>query len=161
MKTMGVDLGTRKVSYALLDEGGLVYAETLEMEEDASRPHQLRGLGAWVEYKAELAGADWVWVESIIVGNNRKYSIRLAEVFGAVFSRLCSPKLGVGTVDNKQWKRDVCGNGNSTKEMITAWVEKEHPDWLLLCNDQDQIDAACIAMYGQEIVSRADGLKLD
>jgi Holliday junction resolvasome RuvABC endonuclease subunit len=62
-------------------------------------------------------------------------------------------------VDNKQWKRDVCGNGNANKDLITKWLADQHPEWKL--DDQDQRDAACIALYGQQIVEKADGLKLE
>lgn len=162
MKVMGIDCGTRKATVVIIEDNTMVYNQTFEPDESLDRAECLGILSAWVQYQARAYQPDWVWIESIIVGNNRKYSIKLAEVFGAVLSQLVLPALGIGTVDNKQWKKALIGNGNASKEDIQTWLQLEHGSFALLCDDdQDMYDATCIALYGREIVGRADGLQLD
>lgn len=165
MKVLGIDLGTRKVALSLMIADDLFLAREFEVGEMVPRPKQLMRLGDHVKEFVQTYSPDWVWIESVIVGNNRKYSIALAEAKGAILSSLAQLQdeqtFFIDSVDNKSWKKLIVGNGNASKDDIKAWVREQHPPYAVLCgDDQDKYDAACIAMYGQRIVSRADGLRL-
>jgi Holliday junction resolvasome RuvABC endonuclease subunit len=115
---------------------------------------------------ATLHRVDQVWIEDTIIGNNRKYSIKLAQVMGAVLSHLGQIRLNTGCdvrlVDNKSWKREIVGNGNSDKAAVRDYIDVTHPAYAALCgDDQDLYDAACIGLYGILICNRARGLKLE
>ena len=89
MTLIGVDLGTRKVAAAVFsDDGRLVAAEAHQTPEWLHRGHQLLELGRFVHDLALFHDADHVWIEDVIVGNNRKYSLQLAQVLGAVMAGL-------------------------------------------------------------------------
>ena len=168
MRVVGIDLGTRKASLCLTEEGVPILAKTHECHEvsaDYDRMEQLRELAHWTYDWCETYQPDWIFIEKIIVGNNRKYSIGLAEVSGAVMADLANLRdrrlFGFGEVDNKQWKKHVIGNGNAHKDDIKNWLTGKYPEYAGLCANQDEIDATCIAIYGHDLVGRADGLHLD
>ena len=48
-------------------------------------------------------------------------------------------------VDNKSWKKDVVGNGNSSKEQILSFAKAK---WGDIFKTQDEADASCLAFYG-------------
>lgn len=166
MTLIGVDLGTRKVTIAVFTEGDsghrLYWTETFEVEEEIPRGHVLLALARYVHDEAISYSADQVWVEDVIVGNNRKYSIQLAQVLGAVMAQLARIKgLDQRVVDNKAWKREIVGNGNASKDMVREYIHVTHPDYALLCGeDQDSYDATCIGLYGIRITARALKLHL-
>jgi len=59
--------------------------------------------------------------------------------------------------DNKRWKKVIVGNGNASKDMIAAWVEENHPHVFKKADGlQDLLDAFCIALYGQQVIERAE-----
>jgi Holliday junction resolvasome RuvABC endonuclease subunit len=129
------------------------------------RDQQLLELGAMAHDFALLHGADSVWVEKVIIGNNRKYSIGLAETMGAVLSDLGQVRLHNGLdirqADNKAWKKALLGNGNATKEQIRDYIHETYPAYAPLCgDDQDLYDACCIGLYGRLILDRAAHLQL-
>jgi Holliday junction resolvasome RuvABC endonuclease subunit len=163
LSIVGIDLGVHKIALYCITVG--------EMEAwayEAPHPHrdlQLLELGSMAHDFALLHGADTVWIEDVIIGNNRKYSIGLAQVLGAVLSDLGQVRLHNGldirTVDNKTWKKTLLGNGNASKEQIRDYIHGSHPVYAPLCgDDQDLYDACCIALYGRLILDRAAHLQL-
>jgi Holliday junction resolvasome RuvABC endonuclease subunit len=163
MTVIGIDLGTRKVAVAVLTGDGLQRATAYAPAEGLSRGYQLLELGRYVHDQALFHDADQVWIEDVIVGNNHKYSLQLAQVLGAVLAALgVSPAgLDVRLVGNKAWKKEIVGNGNASKDMIRNYIVDTHPDYALLCaDDQDKYDATCIGLYGLAITDRARDLRL-
>jgi Holliday junction resolvasome RuvABC endonuclease subunit len=165
MRVLGIDLGIRKIAVAALQDEDLIHAEAFEVGAELPRDLQLRSLGAYAHDAAQLANADSVWIEDVIIGNNRKYSIRLAQTLGAVMTHLSSMRLQAGTdirlVDNKAWKRTVVGNGNADKDTVQNYIRESHSAYAPLCgDDQDLYDAACIGRYGVTILDRAEDLHL-
>jgi Holliday junction resolvasome RuvABC endonuclease subunit len=127
------------------------------------RAHQLHELAMFAHDEALFYEADWVFIEDIIVGNNRKYSIRLAQTMGAVLADLALLEyrqgLSIRTVDNKAWKKEIVGNGNADKEAVRNYILESHPAYAPLCgDDQDRFDAVCIGLYGRRILDRSQQL---
>jgi Holliday junction resolvasome RuvABC endonuclease subunit len=165
MNLIGIDLGTRKIAMALFVHRELVHAYAHESAPDLARDIQLGVLASFAHDLCLLHGAASVWIEDTIIGNNRKYSIQLAEIKGAVMGNLSQLRLSQGTdvrlVDNKTWKKEVCGNGNADKAAVRDYIHASHPAYAPLCgDDQDLYDAACIGLYGLGVLERATDLRL-
>lgn len=163
MSVVGIDLGIHKIALFCITSGqedAWDYPAT-----HAERDLQLSEIGAMAHDFCLLHGADSVWIEDVIIGNNRRYSLALAETMGAVLSDLAQMRMGHGTdmrrVDNKTWKKALIGNGNASKDDIRHYIDVTHPQYSPLCGeDQDLYDACCIALYGLQILDRAAHLQL-
>jgi Holliday junction resolvasome RuvABC endonuclease subunit len=166
MRLLGIDLGIHKVGVAVLggEPFGLQHAvayESVATERDV----QLAELMGAVHGIALLHEADSVWVEDVLVGNNHKYSLALAETKGAVLAGLAQLRLARGTdvrtVPVGTWKREVVGSGNATKERVQNYIRETHPAYAPLCgDDQDLYDASCVGLYGHLVLERASQLTL-
>jgi len=160
---VGVDLGIHKIALTYLSLGQQV-SEVYESH-SKHRDLQLLELGAYVHDFALLHDADMVWIEDVLIGNNRKYSIGLAQTLGAVLSDLGQVRLhnGLDTrlVNNKTWKKHLLGNGNASKDDVKNYIREVHSEYAPLCgDDQDLFDATCIALYGRQILERSTSLQL-
>jgi Holliday junction resolvasome RuvABC endonuclease subunit len=161
---MGVDLGIHKIAVALFSQTALVHAQGFTSD-STLRDVQLHELGMVAQGLAMSHQADSIWIEDTLVGNNRKYSMQLAEAKGAVLSALSHLRGGQGTdirlVNVGTWKKQVCGNGHASKEQVRNYITESHPSYAPLCEgDQDLYDAACIGLYGLQILARAEHLRL-
>lgn len=158
MNIAGIDLGVHKIAlFMMLEENP--HPAVLDVD-DMPRPLTLRMIAGWTQEMVTLHDIDQVWIEDVIVGNNRKYSLGLAEVKGAVMSQL-PVGLDVRLVDNKTWKKELIGNGNASKDQIRNYIDVTHGAYAPLCgDDQDLYDSACIAIYGRQIITRARHLQL-
>jgi Holliday junction resolvasome RuvABC endonuclease subunit len=167
MTLIGVDLGVRKVAIAVFTDGlvgsTLYVTQALEASEESRRADQLHELARYVYDQVVFFDADAVFCESVILGNNRKYSLKLAETMGALMSHLAAVRGGLElqTVDNQVWKKEMVGSGHATKEQVRNYIVATHPAYAPLCEeDQDRYDACCIGLYGLRITARARGLHL-
>lgn len=158
MTLMGVDLGISKIACFVPGEtpDGRVH-ETIKT---VSRSMQLLGLSTFVHTMVELHGVDQVWIEDTLIGNNRKYSIQLTEVRGAVMASLAL-HCDVQLVNVATWKAQVVGDGHASKDAVRDYIHVTHSAYAALCGEnQDLYDAACISLYGLQIRQRATGLRL-
>jgi Holliday junction resolvasome RuvABC endonuclease subunit len=160
----GIDLGVRKIAISVFEEDTMVSGHVYESPAAQDRSQQLMELGHFAHDICLMAKADSVWIESVIVGNNRKYSLGLAETLGAVLGDLGHLFLSgvrIRTVDNKAWKKEIVGNGNADKAAVRNHIVETHPAYAPVCGeDQDLYDAACIGLYGLRISGRALHLHL-
>jgi len=165
MKVVGIDLGTHKVSLALVRDGELL--ETMTWDYAAGhRADVLCDLANQAEMQIHRWQPDHIFMEDVVVGNNRKYSIQIAQVMGAVLAAVGHGQALPIAVNNREWKkitgqkmpRDSAGQ----KEVVRAWLRErsEHAYSVVCDRDQVRIDAACIALYGYDICHRASGLNL-
>ena len=83
-------------------------------------------------------------IEAAIFIQNPKTTIAIANVIGAVWAFLLSKKMGVVIIDNRQWKKEVLGKGNASKEDIKNFAKDR---WGDVFPEQDYADAACIALW--------------
>ncbi len=106
-----------------------------------------------------LEEGDYVFVEEPLVGRGGvKTAIRLSSVRGII--HLCAElaQASVYPVNVQTWKKEIVGKGNASKSDVAAWVKENHPHMTGSLDDlgkfkQDGIDAYCIALYGQGVVS--------
>lgn len=162
MNVMGVDLGIRKAHIFVLLDDDRVHVAGMDMGSDCelSRAYQLLTLGGYVREVMEFWGVDQVWIEDTIIGNNRKYSLQLTEVKGAVMAALAL-HADVRLVDNQVWKKAVVGHGNAGKDQVRDYIHVTHGAYAPLCEgNQDLYDACCIALYGRQIMERAKDIHL-
>ncbi len=158
MTLMGVDLGIHKV--ACFVPGDAPGAQSHHVHSDANRALQLCDLSSFVHDMAGLHQVDQVWIEDTLIGNNRKYSIQLTEVRGAVMAALAL-HTDVQLVNVSTWKAQVLGDGHASKDAVRDYIHVTHSAYAALCgDDQDLYDAACISLYGHQIRQRASGLRL-
>lgn len=164
MRVMGIDLGIKKVAYALWaqvydEEPTLLGAEAYESHAPA-RHTQLHDLGDWVYDAVHHTKPDYVFIEDTLIGNNRKYSIQLAQTMGAVQYGLglasLEQELEVFTVNVSTWKAQVVGDGRASKTSVKNYIDVTHSAYAVVCEgDQDRYDAACVGLYGLSVHDRA------
>ena len=158
MNLAGVDLGIHKVALAsFVDEA---FNTTIWQSASDSRAMQLHELAMAVRDTITLWHVDTVWIEDTLIGNNRKYSLQLTEVRGAVMAALAT-SCEVHLVNVATWKAQVVGDGHASKDAVRDYIHVTHPGYAPVCgDDQDLYDAACIALYGRHIQEQAQDLRL-
>jgi Holliday junction resolvasome RuvABC endonuclease subunit len=159
MRVVGVDLGIKKVAVSYVENGVLTGTEAYESHA-LERTTQLMDIGDYVYSEVKYYRPTYVFIESTIIGNNRKYSIRLAETMGSVLAHLgllqTEEDLDVVPVNNKAWKLKTIGNGNATKTAVQDYIDGIRGAYAGLCGgDQDRYDAAAIGLYGWTIQHEA------
>jgi len=162
---IGIDLGVHKVTIAAFEDQKLVWCDTHEAPAEKTRDEQLLELGKFANEIATLAQASSVWIEDVLMGNNHKYSLALAETKGAVLTMLGNLRFYLGTdirmVNVGAWKKALIGNGHASKDDVRHYIDVSHSQYSPLCDgDQDRYDATCIGLYGLDIIERAADLSL-
>lgn len=148
MKIIGVDLGIRKVAYSVWDDDLLT--ETAAYESNAgTRQGELMDCADELYSVVRDYKPDFVVIEETLLGNNVKYSIKLAQMMGACLVRMAELEQDVISVNVSQWKKAVLGNGNAGKDAVREYISGVDNAYSDLCGwDQDRFDAACIGYYG-------------
>ena len=165
MNLLGIDLGIHKIAVAVFLEGTCAHTAAHEVDPGSTRDQQLSELASYVHGMGQLHDVSSVWIEDVIIGNNRKYSLQLAQTLGAVLSDLAHLRYLQGTdarvVDNKTWKKHIIGSGNASKEAVRNYIDVTYPAYAALCGvDQDQYDAVCVGIYGSRILDQAARITL-
>jgi len=105
-------------------------------------------------------GANYVFIEEPLVGRGVKASMQISQVAGAVMAMLGNHGIHTELVNVKTWKKDICGNGNASKEDVDMWLSTTHPSYAEACGDdrhrQDNVDACCIGLFGVATLERAN-----
>lgn len=153
----------------LVEDGVLVESETYTPNAEM-RTTDLSWISTYMTGWLGSRQPDYVFIETPIIGNNRKYSMQISEVYGAVLAA-CGLWQSVGGeepvvvigVNNSEWKRQLIGKMPRTsvevKKVVRRYLEELDSTYAVVCDgDQDRVDASCIALYGQLIYDRADDL---
>lgn len=170
MIVIGVDLGIAKAAAAVWhDRDGerrLIWTGAIDASNRPSRAGQLYTCASWVGWvyddmeKSRLPGEGChVFIEEPLIGNNRAYSMKIAQMYGAVLSALWMPDSDVGVfgVNVSTWKKQVIGTGNAGKEEVRNYITVVNSSYSDLCgHDQDRYDAAAVGLYGVLVAARAD-----
>ncbi len=161
MITVGVDLGIAKIAWSVWDDDILVQTGAYDASGCPTRGEQLHNVALTLVERMSVLEPDSIWIEETLLGNNVKYSIKLAQMMGAVLSGLHIGELEQNyrayTVNVSQWKKEVLGKGNAKKEEIREYLYNANLAYPELCGgDQDRIDAACIGYYGYIISKRGE-----
>jgi len=87
-----------------------------------------------------------VFLEGAIYLQNVKTTLMIARVIDMAIANCIDKDIYYQIVDNKSWKKDILGNGKSTKEQIMNFAKAKWGD--IFDNNQDLADSALIAFYG-------------
>ena len=160
MNLLGVDLGIHKVAMFGWD-GDIPFVDVTTVDPGFSRATQLHILAGAVHDMADFHDCRSVWIEDTLIGNNRKYSLQLTEVRGAVMSALAM-EADIRLVNVATWKSKVVGDGHANKDSVRDYIHVTHGAYAPLCgSDQDLYDACCIALYGRGVMEQSKHLQLD
>ena len=156
MIVCGVDLGSRKAAVARLSQLPDRTESSLSAVSLLVHPTQRAfELYALANLVAEACvQADMVFIEEPLVGRGVKASMQLSQVAGSLMARLAADGIPCDLVHVSTWKSRVIGDGGADKKKIEMWLKENHPTYAAHCGDQDQYDAACIAIFGQQILSQ-------
>ncbi len=146
MRLAGIDPDTKAITGVTLEEGQepriyRVEAKGRRAEDRVEKLFTALRLARFGE------PADWVYIESPVMGVNVKALRDQAIVIGMIRYWLWFHDQPHSMVDNGTWKKGVLGNGHASKEEIAAYAQRV----LHISADQPQdvYDAACIAAWGQ------------
>ena len=143
----GVDLGTRKLAFFALD--ALHTGSYVANVPVSNRGLELTDLQKQMCRILEIDPEPVIFIEEPPKVRNMRTFLHLAQTCGMVLSyparTYCVPVAS--------WKKATVGKGNASKEEVASWFREEYPAHYDLCaGDQDRVDAACICLYGQEVV---------
>lgn len=95
----------------------------------------------------------YAYVESPVVGRAGVRSTMVqAFTSGAVQAALYDAGCDPQGANVSSWKKAVIGKGNATKDDVADWLQLRRPDLFRAAGgNQDVVDAACIALYGQQL----------
>ncbi len=146
MKILGIDPGTSRIGYCLLETAptpALLACGTISPRGDAStRLHALRrAISALIrEWLPERAA-----VERLFFGKNRKTALRVAEARGVILETLAYHKLAVDEFTPREVKSLIAGDGSASKEGVSRMVRLTL-DLDRLPKSDDAVDAVAIAL---------------
>ena len=144
----------RKAAVAICYDGELKSSTSITLKK-GDRQEELAFLAEWVS--SRLIMCDYIVIEEPLIGRGVRASLQIALTAGAVMSAVHPIKSSFVPV--KTWKKEVIGNGNADKEAVRMWLHNADGGYALVCgDDQDRIDASCIALYGAGLLDRASSL---
>lgn len=147
----GIDIGTRSLYLAGLDEEDRLSLDQIILAPKSARYLELTGLATWLT--ALLSPHDTVFIEEPPKVRNVRTVIQLAEVVGAV----CSLAVPTYPTPVASWKKATVGKGNAEKSDVSNWLDDRYPLYSSQCgDDQNLVDATCIALYGRGLVDHPD-----
>lgn len=157
---VGVDPGSRKLA-VVVNTPGSNFLWTYQVPQGTLRPQAcdqlFTAIHAFLASVGESRDEIAVWVEEPVVGKNRRGALMQGQVHGvAMTAALQSGITSVYSVGNTTWKKETVGAGNASKPQCREWLAREHPELAGDCGDDDDlVDAACIAVYGRGVLARA------
>lgn len=172
MKILGIDLSSRKLALFVTDAEGESLSVRSLMCSTIEAPKKMKHRPDVLKYihdefasdlRTRFHGEDFtVFIEHPLVGRAGAHAtIVQAQVQGLVMMlSVQSGAAGVYEVNVQSWKKAVVGHGGADKDTIKSWLVDHHPLLAELAgDDQDLVDAACVALYGRDVVQRGDKLK--
>jgi Holliday junction resolvasome RuvABC endonuclease subunit len=152
---VGIDYSSRKVAVFVIDG---VESESPVSTFSFSAPKREVGLRATksvLDAFSNWAMGGWlldarVVIESPIMGGNgnARTAIMMAMTAGALLqSSLFYGARSVELAAPSSWKKNVCGDGSLHKQAVSDWLRETHAGLFLVCDTDDDTDAACLALY--------------
>jgi len=148
MVVLGVDPGTRKTGYALIEARGdrvfFIASGALSPAPDAPFEHKLRLIFEGLrEVLAEYA-PDTMAVEDVFVKANPRVALRMGHVRGVALLAGAVSGIEIGEYTPREIKQAIVGNGNASKEQVKFMVTA----LLRLAEDlpEDEADALAVAI---------------
>ena len=146
---IGIDCSSFAIHIAKLDEDGKLLGLYKVSSKKKTADERLLDLALGFDAIIEniLKTNKNVAIEKPVYVRNIRGMMTLVSVIAIVKVALFRNKVNFTLVDNKTWKKEVLGNGNSSKEQIMSFAERK---WQRVFEEQDYADAACIAEYGRK-----------
>ena len=94
---------------------------------------------------------DHVFVEEPPLAGSKNVRVfgALNQMLGAI---LASSPCKAYPIAVGEWKKTIVGNGSADKDAVADWLSNANPQIFDLCDaNQNLVDAACIALYGQHL----------
>lgn len=145
MKILGCDCSTKLIGCSMLSDDGIIKLTTLlggDSKDNETRAYKLYGL---IKELLDTWKPDRVYIEQAVYLQNVKVTLTIDSVVNGVKYACIDKGITYWIIDNKSWKKDVLGNGNSSKEDIAKFAKMK---WGEVFKTQDEMDAACLAFYG-------------
>lgn len=165
MRVMGVDLSSRSLAMVLLDKSGHRIAFAKYKVPDKIKDRQQIAKSLFEDGLSFVSESypDVVYIEEPVVAGkmNLRSSLLIAQICGVMMSVCAASGMEhVYLVPVSSWKKGSVGSGNADKQRVSTWLNENHPKIASICGrDQDLIDAACIAIYGQGLQCRLDAVR--
>jgi hypothetical protein len=147
----GVDLGVRVVHLAKISgEDGSLSVQSFRSDKDVR----------WREILKLQMGLQGLFVRQDVVFIEEPPMVRSLRVHGEMHQLvglvIAEALLAHSFLVNvKTWKKELIGNGNAPKPFVAQWLKDHHPGYSAICaEDQDLIDATCVALHGREVLLR-------
>lgn len=148
----GIDLGTR--SYAAVGIGAgaeAVLTETFTVPRSTSRYAELRAI--CFELAEFVQSPDVLFIEEPPKVRNMRTFGQLSLTAGAILSATSAQGY---LIPVETWKKAIVGRGGVGKPVVADWLGVNHPYLYSRCGgDQNLVDAACLALYGDLIVNNS------
>jgi len=157
MRTIwGIDPASKKIAMFTGSKSGLdlIQAELAEVPR-SNRNDELMALRSKLEFVIGPDGDHVIFCEEPVVAGarNLRSTILVAETVGMILAL----NARVHLVPVSSWKKGTVGKGNATKDEVSEWLRREHPQYAGYCRDtkwresQDLRDAAAIYLYGRSL----------
>jgi Holliday junction resolvasome RuvABC endonuclease subunit len=164
---LGFDLSSRKLAMTGI-QGDDHFVRTWEAPK--KEKDRAKVIAGFIDPLTELftthsttKGDLWVFVEHPLRGRAGVHAtIVQAQVQGLVLGLAVQYGAhGAYHVNVTTWKKAVVGNGSADKERVRTWLATHQPVLAALAgDDQDLVDASCVALYGRSVIGRGRKLKL-
>ena len=162
MRIMGIDPGTRRVGYGVIDKEGAdlrtVAFGTICTKPKTALPDRLKVIFEQISSLINEHSPEVVVVEEVFAGKGSKSSIKIGEGRGVIL--LCAAMGGttVAEYTATNVKMAVVGNGHASKEQVQTMVKvilglAEHPE------AEDAADALASAICHSHRSNIPDGLQ--
>lgn len=150
MATWGIDLGVRSFHLARLDEDGSLTVRSIYSER-AERWREIKNLAGMISSPFERG--DKVFIEEPPMVRSAQVHGQMHQIAGMLLVTALPAQAYL--VNVKTWKSDLVGNGNAAKTVVAQWLNDHHARYSAICaEDQDLIDATCVALYGHQVLQR-------
>lgn len=149
MRILGIDCGTERTGYGIIDSDGrdhrMVAAGVIQTSPRLSFEQRLLQIGAGLRRLIQDFHPEAVAVEEVFHAANPKTALKLAHVRGVALLAAAESGLEVGEYSPLEVKTSVVGYGRAEKEqvqlMVRSLLRLEAP-----LDSQDASDAAAVAI---------------
>ncbi len=144
---MGIDCSSKGVHAVLIDDGGRLVNRFKINVTNVNFTERITEIFDKFQTEISKIKVRKSAIEKAIYIQNAKATIQIASVVTAIQLACHKQKISCYLVDNKTWKKDIIGKGNSSKQDIMQYAVDK---WGDVFTEQDYADAACIALHAQK-----------
>ena len=148
MIVLGIDPGTRRTGYAVIEAGGdtvvLLASGALCTSPRSSFPERLREIYQGLLGIVARFRPDEIAIEDVFVKNNVRVALRMGHIRGVALLVAASQNVIIGEYSPGEIKQAIVGSGSASKEqvkfMVTALLK------MVDIPSEDEADALAVAL---------------